>query len=454
VNILLVRPAPPPETIGLQHVMVVEPLELEVLAATLPDRHEVRIVDMILESDPLEDFIRDFDPDILAVTGYITHMGVIRDYCRRAKVVKPGLVTVAGGVHIEKNAADADSPWIDYRVIRNAVKVFPELVAFIEGDSSECPSCVLSPLERPGELPALDFTFPHPRRDLTRRYRDRYFYVFHNKVAALKTSFGCPAKCSFCYCREITDGRYCERPMSDVLDELADIDQSEIFIIDDNFLASRRRLTDFLDGLDDRGITKHYLVFGRADFIIKYPALMERFRKRGLRTVIVGLESFDDDELNDMNKSVSAADNELALGILRELGIGCYASIILNPDWDQNDFARLRRKVRELGILFANYQPLTPLPGTAMTVAAEDLVVDRQKYSHWDLAHLVVKPGRLSASEYYGEIIKLYTASVVHPLTVLRHLKYPLKDVLRISTGAFKVWRQYRAKMKEATSHG
>ena len=148
------------------------------------------------------------------------------------------------------------------------------------------------------------------------------------------------------------------------------------------------------------------------------------------------------------------ADNERALGILRELDIGCYASIILGPDWDRDDFARLRRKVREMGILFANYQPLTPLPGTAMGVEEEDLVVSREEYSHWDLAHLVVRPKRLSAREYYAEIIRLYTASVVHPLAIIRHLRYPLKDVLRISTGAFRVWRQYRRKMKEATTHG
>lgn len=434
--------------------MVVEPLELEVLAATLPKKHEVRIVDMILESADLEEFIQEFNADVMAVTGYITHMGVIQDYCRRAKEVNPKLVTVAGGVHIEKNAGDADSPWIDFRVVRNAVIVFPALLEFVEGNRVERPAGVLAPGESVGELPPLDFSFPQPRRDLTRRYRDRYFYVFHNKVAALKTSFGCPAQCSFCYCREITDGRYFERPMTDVLDELEGIDQTEIFIIDDNFLASRRRLTDFLAGLDARGVDKHYLVFGRADFIIKYPDLMERFQKKGLRTVIVGLESFDDDELTDMKKSVTAADNEQALDILRELGIGCYASIILNPDWDREDFARLRSKVRELGILFANYQPLTPLPGTAMTVEAEDLVIDRKQYSHWDLAHLVVRPGRMSAREYYGEIIKLYTASVVHPLTVFRHLQYPLKDVLRISTGAFRVWRQYRRKMREVTDHG
>ena len=101
MRVLLIRPAPPRETIGLQHVMVVEPLELEVMAAALPPDHEVKIVDMILETAPLEDFVRDFAPDLLGVTGYITHMEIIRDYCRRAKAVRPGLTTVAGGVHIE-----------------------------------------------------------------------------------------------------------------------------------------------------------------------------------------------------------------------------------------------------------------------------------------------------------------------------------------------------------------
>jgi len=454
VKILLVRPAPPSETIGLQHVMVVEPLELEVLAAALPARHQVVIVDMILEKAPLEDFIREHEPDLLGVTGYITHMEVIRDYCRRAKALLPELVTVAGGVHLEKNPNDGDDPGIDFRVIRNAVTVFPELVDHVEGLRETRPAGVLVPGETATDLPPLDFTFPIPRRELTARYRDRYFYVFHNRVAALKTSFGCPGRCSFCYCREITDGRYVERPMADVLDELEGIGQEEIFIIDDNFLASARRLEDFLDGVDARGIDKHYLVFGRADFILAHRDLMARFRDAGLRTVIVGLESFDDAELIRMNKNVLASDNERALGILRDLDIGCYASIILNPDWGPEDFALLRRKVRELGILFANYQPLTPLPGIAMSVDENDLVVSRAKFSHWDLAHLVVKPGRMSTREYYAEIIALYTSSVVHPATVLRHLKYPLKDVLRISVGAFRVWRQYRRKMKEALDHG
>jgi radical SAM superfamily enzyme YgiQ (UPF0313 family) len=454
VKIMLIRPRPPVETIGLQHVMVVEPLELEVIAATVADRHPTVIVDMILEPRPLEHHVRRLAPDLVGLTGYITHMGVIRDYCRRIKAIDPRIVTVAGGVHIEKHAADADCPWLDYRVTRNGAVAFPRLVEHLEGRRAEPPAGVLGAGEEPGTPPPLDFTFPLPRRDLCRRYWDRYFYVFHNRVAALKTSFGCPGRCSFCYCREITDGRYVERPLAEVLTELEGIEQSEIFIVDDNFLASPRRLARFVAGVRDRGIRKHYLCFGRADFITRHPDLVRDFRDIGLRTVIVGLESFHDDELARMRKNVNAAENERALGILRELGIDCYAAIILSPDWGREEFAHLRRTVSRLGILFANFQPLTPLPGTGIGGGDLPLLVARDRFAEWDLAHLVVRPSRMSVRDYYREIIRLYTSSVIHPLTICRHLRYPLRDVLRVARGAFRVWRQYRVKMEEAVRHG
>ncbi len=450
MKIMLVRPRPPRETIGLQHVMTVEPLELEVIAATVADEHEVIIVDMILESAPLEGFLHEHRPDLVAVTGYITHMDVIKKYCRQIKAVNPAIVTVAGGVHIEKNPGDVDCPALDYRVVRNGTTTFPELVVRLGLGETGPPAGILAAGEIPGELPPLDFTYPMPRRELTRRYWDRYFYVFHSPVAAIKTSFGCPGLCNFCYCRELTDGMYVERPLPDVLDELESIDQTEVFIVDDNFLASRRRLDGFLDGVREREIDKHYLVFGRADFIIRHPELMARFRDAGLRTVIVGLESFRDGELDAMKKGISAAENEQALHILKDLGLDCYAAIILSPDWDAEDFAHLRRKVREYGIEFANYQPLTPLPGTGLAAEDQDLLIPRTSYADWDLAHLVVRPSRMSVAEYYDQIMRLYTASVIHPRTLVRHLRTHPGHFLRVAHGAWRVYRQYQFKKREA----
>ena len=49
MKILFTRPRPSTETIGLQHVMIVEPLELEVLAGLLHPEDIPVIIDMIIE---------------------------------------------------------------------------------------------------------------------------------------------------------------------------------------------------------------------------------------------------------------------------------------------------------------------------------------------------------------------------------------------------------------------
>ncbi|MCI5228227.1 MAG: B12-binding domain-containing radical SAM protein, partial [Candidatus Electrothrix sp. AX2] len=67
MNILLIRPRPSPETIGLQHVMICEPLELEYLAASIAYQdHQVDILDMILETRPLPDLLTELQPDLVA----------------------------------------------------------------------------------------------------------------------------------------------------------------------------------------------------------------------------------------------------------------------------------------------------------------------------------------------------------------------------------------------------
>ena len=95
MNILLVRPQPPKETIGLQHVMICEPLELEYLAGNLPQDFNVEILDMILEKKSLEFFVNKFQPDMVGITGYITHIGVMKEYSDiiRDRVVCSGVLS-------------------------------------------------------------------------------------------------------------------------------------------------------------------------------------------------------------------------------------------------------------------------------------------------------------------------------------------------------------------------
>lgn len=452
MRILLVRPRCAPETIGLQHIMLVEPLELEVLGALVAPEDTVEIADMLLERRPLEGILRESAPDVVCVTGYITHVPGMKACCRLAKSVRPAVRTVAGGVHVETCPDDADDPAIDFRVVRNATRAFPRLLEHLRrGDPP--PQGVL----RPGEvvsreaLPPLDFHYPRPRRELTRRYRKHYFYVFHRGVALLKTSFGCPHRCRFCFCRRITDDQYFARPLDDVIDELRGIEEREVYVVDDDFLLSPARVAGFVRGLRDAGIDKHFLVFGRADFIAEHPALIEEFRGAGLRTVIVGLESFEDAELAAYRKRTSRGVNEAALRVLEACGVECYAAMITSPHWSEEDFRRTGDILLDLGVKFVTLQPLTPLKGTELEVDDADLALERDDYARWDLAHVAIRPTGMSAARYYENLLALYDRVVFAPRHLLQHARrYPLTSQWKLAWGLYRVRRQYLARIAEA----
>lgn len=455
MKILLVRPKPSPLTIGLQHLMVVEPLELEVLGALAQPDDTVQIVDMILENKPLDHFIRAFQPDVLGVTGYITHIPIMIDCARMAKEICPEVVTVVGGVQVEKFPEDIASPYVDYRIVRNATRAFPQLLDYLRYGGN-LPAGVLAWDEKPDvrQLPEYDFYFPFPRRDLTRRYRKNYFYVFHDRVALMKTSFGCPYKCNFCFCRFLTDDHYYARPLDEVIEELRMIEEKEVYIIDDDFLLSPRRVEQFIALLRKYKIRKKYLVYGRADFIIKYPDLIKAFQQEGLRTVIVGLESFKDEDLDGFNKRTSRNVNEQAMRVLHENGVDCYAAVITSPDWTEEDFRVAGDKMLELGLKFINLQPLTPLKGVGFTVDEADLVIGREDYPLWDLAHVAIQPTHMSLEQYYRNILKLYDRVAFHPKTVARLMvKYPLYMQWRLARGLYNVRRQYRKMIKESVRY-
>jgi len=217
--------------------------------------------------------------------------------------------------------------------------------------------------------------------------------------------------------------------------------------IDDNFLVSEKRVRDFLELLKIHKIQKKYLIYGRADFIAKHPEIIKDFKKSGLRTIIVGFESFNDNELSSLNKKTIAETNEKAMKVLNDNGIDCYASMIVMPEWDKEDFERATIKMRKLGIKFVNIQPLTPLEKTDMPFDESRLIIPRTECEKWDLAHVVVRPEKLTLTQYYKEILKMYERVSLNPLNLIHHLKYPLYMQIKLFRGIIKVRKQYLKKI-------
>ena len=466
MNVLLIRPKPSKETIGLQHVMVCEPLELEYLAANI-ERTDVNleIIDLILEREPLEYFISKYKPDVVGMGGYITHVRVIQDYAKRIKTVRPNCKVVVGGVHAEVNPQDFVSEQIDFIVEANGPKTFNAILNKLaqannssieksaytddEGTFERCSE--IEGTYREGKRSAKEASFGYalPDRSKVAKYKHKYYYMFHKPCALIKTSFGCPYNCSFCFCKEVTEGKYFTRSIDSVIEELKTLTEEEIYIVDDDFLFSRERILEFCRKLEKHGLKKKFLVYGRTDFICKHEDVIKIFRANGLQAVIVGLESFKNEDLAKYNKRTSLQENEEAIRILQRHDIEVYGTLILGMDFSKRDFRALYSWLKKMNLIFVNLQPLTPLQGTEIYEHYQkELIVSREEFEKWDLAHLVLRPKHMTIRQYYFEMVKLYYKITLRPGNALRLIKkYGFKDVLKLSLGSSAITLQYLQKI-------
>ena len=449
LRILLLRPRPPRETIGLQHVMICEPLELEYLVGNIGKaKASVKIIDMILEKKPIEFFINKYKPHIVGMTAYITHVGAVKEMARKIKCLSNQTITVVGGVHAEVVPEDFISKYIDCIICSNPVETFNKIIDRVRAgvDTKEIEGTYVKGKKH---IRTSSYNILPPDRSSVKKYRKKYYYMFHNPCALIKTSLGCPYTCSFCFCKEITGGKYFARKIDEVMEELESIKEREIYIVDDDFLFNENRLNLFCDELERRNIHKRFLVYGRADFIASHEKVIGRLSRHGLSAVIVGVESVREKDLKDFNKRSSLENNEKAIRILQKYGIELYATMILQPDFTKKDFKQIEDYIIGLNVSFVNLQPLTPLPGTEIYDDYKDkILVSRKDYAMWDLAHIVLEPKYMSIRQYYYQIIKTYARIVLRPDNIIKMLKkYGIKEVAKMWWGSQFVSFQYIGKI-------
>lgn len=453
MRILLVRSPVPRHTIGLKHIMICEPLELEYAAAGLVG-HDIEIMDLLVEKG-YEKRLRKFRPDLVGTSSYISGVNEAIKLCRIAKRWNPEVYTVVGGVHASQVPEDYDDPAVDCIVRGDGTTIMPEVVqAFDEGSPlDDIPGLALprdGGLVRTGErtyMPHPD-TIPLPRRDLVAHLQHKYYYLFHQPVATMKTTWGCWYKCNFCYTWRITDGHPYSRTAQSIVDELAAIEAYDVYIVDDIFLINRTRLTEIAHMLRERNISKRYLVYARADFISENEDLIEEWSELGLSAVFIGLEATTDPELESMDKQGTVDHNRRAVAVLRRHGIDTYGSLITQPDYTKEDWQRMKDFIDENNLYYLNISPLTPMPGTLIwNQCKEQVTVSREAHGLWDLAHVLL-PTRMPLKTYYRSLLGVYFYACMNPFRA-RRLDLPTappilsRKFLRLWMGAIKIAWQF-----------
>ena len=447
MNILLIEPAKAPRTIGGEDIFLYEPLALEYLAAGVGQDHDVTLLDLRLEKD-LPAALERVRPDVVGITSYTVHVNTVRALFAQIKAWDPRVLTVVGGHHATVAPGDFASPHIDLIVMGEGVFPFQEIVKrFEQGQGFDgLPGVAFArngALVKTAPAPVADLdAFPFPDRRVTARYRPHYFSEWMKPLASLRTSKGCPYRCKFCALWKLAGGRYLRRQPEKVVEELAGLDEEYVFFADDESLVDAPRMKALAGLIRQAGIQKRYFLYGRSDTIARYPDLLELWRDVGLERVFVGLEFFRDEDLEDIRKGSTLRDNEQAVGVLQDLGIDIYASLIVHPDWRRTDFAACRQYCRALDLDFATFAMLTPLPGTDFYEEARERMITHN-YDYFDFVHTLL-PTALPLKDFYKEYYQLYQQAVPFTKRLAMLRRMPWRDVPAMVASSYRVFGRLR----------
>ncbi|MFH0781388.1 MAG: radical SAM protein [Pseudomonadota bacterium] len=414
MKVLLIQP--PSVDPLIDQIFLFEPLALEYLGAGIKeDGHEVHLLDARIDPD-YESTYGKFQPDVVGLTGFTSHVNIIKKIAGRFKAMNAKVLIVVGGHHATVQPEDFHDSNIDIVVIGEGVFTLREILsAWEKGEEFSAIHGVAIP-SRDG----LHFTeprpytnlndLPFPDRSLTATSRKHYFSEWFKPLASVRTSLGCTGRCNFCALWKITGGKYLRRSPEKVVEELHTVSEDHVFFCDDESMRDVNRMDKLAELIADAGIHKKYFLYSRVDTIINHPKLFAKWAKIGLSQVFVGMEDFSDKRLQAMKKGITTEQQAKAVTILDDLGIMMYASYMVDPTFTREDFASLRAYIRKMKHTYASFTVLTPLPGTDLYSSRQQDLLSR-KPELYDMLHALL-PTTLPMEVFYKELAGLWTKAV------------------------------------------
>ncbi|MCE5333472.1 MAG: B12-binding domain-containing radical SAM protein [Desulfobacteraceae bacterium] len=395
---------------------IAEPIALEYLGAVArSEGHEVRLLDLRLHNDALADTLAAFRPDLVGLTGYSMHVLRCLEVCRLAKELVPGCKTAVGGHHATLEPVDFFEPEVDYVVVGEGSRPFRAILAECEeqADRSSIPGTYsqVDGVFRYGGAPQpFDFAvIPEPDRTLALEDRKDYYIDWMRPIAMIRTSIGCPFRCSFCSLWRIMGGRYHTRDLDSVVSELGTIAERHVFLTDDEPFINAKRMFLLADKIERSGIEKEYFGYCRVDSMLKHADLIKRWRQIGMKRFLLGVETIFDGESSGYRKRQKREQVERGLQLAAELDIHLMCNFIIHPDYSDKQFDELIHFIEENKVEHPSFTIWTPLPGTGY--ADESIVVrqpnGRPNWDYFDLQHPVTAT-RLPKKEFVARYFNLY----------------------------------------------
>lgn len=404
---------------------IAEPLALEYLAAgLLQNNHEVRILDLRLHPNDLLSTLEDFNPDIVGLTAFSMHVRAGLLVLQKVKEFNKNCLTVTGGHHATIYAEDFFEPQVDLVVVGEGVV---PLTKIAEAKKNNQTYDTIKGVWYRNENDKFIFTgkqeaifiddLPFPARDVVGADRTRYFIDWMQPVALLRTSVGCPYRCTFCSLWRVMEGKYNKRNISSVVEEIKQIKEDFVFLVDDEAFIDSKRMELMAQEFEHNNIKKRFFAYCRIDTIVRSETILAQWKKVGLERLFVGIDAISEKDLKEYNKKLSFAQIEAGLKIAQDLGIEILAQFVVNTDYTQADFKQLIRFVEHFKLNYPTFTVLTPLPATDLLASDFSNITLKQPngrpdWDYFDTQSIVVKT-KLPTEEFrklYRGLFKVFSS--------------------------------------------
>ena len=437
MKILLINPPRSPENSVKKYTpedakdfvfkLIGPPLGLLTVAGAVINDYEVKLLETKAEYDlnpdgpPLEvlvnKYLEDFNPDIVGVTFIASEFNDGIKIFKTVKKYNPEILTVAGGLHATLCPYDFIDKSVDIVCKGQAANIFRKVVETHEkkGNFKKIGGILINtdkgliPAEATIEKwdPAVK-NYIMPERSLIKKWLNAYKVSAHQfRATYLFTSLGCPYKCSFCSIWPQFNGEYCQREIESIIKELKTLDDYEVVrFADANTIIDHDFVDQLFNRIIEEKITKDYVMDIRFDTIVKYPKLIEKLAKAGLKVVICGFESFKNEELKKYKKGSNANLIEDAINILHQNEIMIRGNYVVPNYYDEDDFKALAQYALDHNVVFPGYTILTPMPGTVFYEQMKDQIIDFN-LSKYNLLNCVLKT-KLPIEKFYENVGKLW----------------------------------------------
>lgn len=186
-------------------------------------------------------------------------------------------------------------------------------------------------------------------------------------VQLIQYSRGCRFVCDFCSIHKFYGSTVRVRPAEQIRLELETLNRKRLlFFVDDNLFSSDEQLDILLTTIKPFNLRWSCQI--SIDIASNLP-LLDRLADAGCMYVLIGFESMEQKNLLQMKKgwNNTAGSYQQVVRELHQRGIGIYGTFVFGYDHDTLD--TIRRSVDfalESNLEIANFNPLTPTPGSTL----------------------------------------------------------------------------------------